>query len=52
MRPQSWIFFLQIGLTESMLSGVEKEREIILLTVLDFFWMDGKIASDGEYCLF
>ena len=32
MRPQSWIFFLQIGLTESMLSGAEKNREIIPLT--------------------
>ena len=29
MRPQSWIFFLQIGLTESMASGAEKNREII-----------------------
>ena len=28
MRPQSWIFFLQIGLTESMASGAEKNREI------------------------
>ena len=32
MRPQSWIFFLQIGLTESMTSGAEKNREIIPLT--------------------
>ena len=32
MRPQSWIFFLQIGLTESMASGAEKNREIIPLT--------------------
>ena len=40
MRPQSWIVFLQIGLTESMLLGAEKEREIILLT-----WKNsGKVA--------
>ena len=32
MRPQSCNFFLQIGLTESMASGAEKNREIIPLT--------------------
>ena len=32
MRPQSWNFFLQIGLTESMVSCAEKDREIIPLT--------------------
>ena len=32
MRPQSWIFFLQIGLMESMVSGAEEDREIIPLT--------------------
>ena len=32
MRPQSWIFFLQIGLTESMASGAEKNGEILPLT--------------------
>ena len=31
MRPQSCNFFLQIGLTESMVSGAEKNREIIPL---------------------
>ena len=44
MRPKSWNFFLQIGLTGSMVSGAEKNREIIPLTwknearVLHFFF--------------
>ena len=32
MRPQSWKFFLQIGHTESMVSGAEKDPKIMPLT--------------------
>ena len=41
MRPESWKFFLQIDLTESMRSGLEKEREIILLTWKKSWKVDG-----------
>ena len=41
-------FFLQIGLKESMLSGAEKQREIILLT----FKNSQKVALDIKLVLY
>ena len=41
-------FFLQIGLKESMLSGAEKQREIILLT----FKNSRKVALDIKLVLY
>ena len=33
MRPESWNFFLQRGLTGSMVSGAEKDRKMMPLTL-------------------
>ena len=47
MRPESWIFFLQRGLTESMASGAEKDREILPLTWRNYWKLALKIRGFG-----
>ena len=53
MRPQSWNFFLQIGHTESMVSGAQKDRKMMPLTWKKSWKVAPKIRgfwpeNDGE----